>query len=153
MQVKFAQEFLISCRDEAQVLIQQHWQEIAMHKSKIKLNPNWAAYEALEASGQLSIFTARLKGELVGYFVTINTPNPHYKDHVFAANDVLYLSPIARRGWAGLGLIKFAERCLRDDGVSVMAINTKVHRPFDAVLKRLGFEQAERVYTKFLGDK
>jgi hypothetical protein len=32
-----------------------------------------------------------------------------------------------------------------------MAINTKVHRPFDAVLKRLGFEQAERVYTKYLG--
>jgi len=71
VQVKFAQEFLISCRDEAQVLIQQHWQEIAMHKSKIKLNPNWDAYEALEASGQLSIFTARLKGKLVGYFVTI----------------------------------------------------------------------------------
>lgn len=153
MQVKFAQEFLAQFRNEAQDLIRLHWKEIAIHKSKIKLNPNWAAYEALEASGQLSIFTARLNCELVGYFVTVNTPNPHYMDHVFAANDVLYLSPIARQGWAGLGLIKFAERCLRADGVSVMAINTKVHRPFDAVLKRLGFEQSERVYTKFLGEE
>ena len=153
MQVKFAQEFLAQFRNEAQDLIRLHWKEIAIHKSKIKLNPNWAAYESLEASGQLSIFTARLNCELVGYFVTVNTPNPHYMDHVFAANDVLYLSPIARQGWAGLGLIKFAERCLRADGVSVMAINTKVHRPFDAVLKRLGFEQSERVYTKFLGEE
>jgi len=153
VQVKFAQEFLAQFRNEAQDLIRLHWKEIAIHKSKIKLNPNWAAYEALEASGQLSIFTARLNCELVGYFVTVNTPNPHYMDHVFAANDVLYLSPIARQGWAGLGLIKFAERCLRADGVSVMAINTKVHRPFDAVLKRLGFEQSERVYTKFLGEE
>lgn len=153
MQVKFAQEFLISCRSEAEILIQQHWQEIAMHKSKIKLNPNWAAYEALEAAGQLPIFTARLNGELVGYFCCVISQSLHYQAHKFAANDVLYLAPTARRGWTGVGLIKFAERCLRADGVSLMSINTKVHRPFDVVLKRLGFKQAERVYTKFLGDK
>ena len=152
MQAKFQQEFLSQCQDEAQVLIQQHWQEIAMHKSKIKLNPNWAVYEALEATGRLSIFTARLKGQLVGYFCCVISQSLHYQDHIFAMNDVLYLSPSARRGWTGVGLIKFAERCLRDDGVSVMAINTKVHRPFDAVLKRLGFKQAERVYTKYLGN-
>lgn len=133
------------------ILIEDHWKEIAINKQQIKLNPDWATYEALEKSGQLSIFTARINKKLVGYFVTISTPNPHYRDHVFAANDVLYLCKTARRGWTGIKLIKFAEQCLKSDGVSVMSVNTKVHRPFDSILKRCGFEQAERVYLKLLG--
>jgi hypothetical protein len=51
----------------------------------------------------------------------------------------------------GIKLIKFAEKCLSEDGVSVMTINTKIHKPFDLILERLGFKCIERVYSKYLG--
>jgi GNAT superfamily N-acetyltransferase len=103
--------------------------------------------------GKLRIFTARNKGTLVGYFVVIVNSNLHYKDHLFAANDIIYLHKDYRKGFTGIKLIKFAEGCLREDGVSVFAINTKVHQPFDVVLERLDFNMVEHVYSKYLGGK
>jgi len=55
-----------------------------------------------------------------------------------------------RKGFAGIKLIKFAKKCLTEDGVSVLTINTKVHQPFDKVLERLGFNLIERTYSSYL---
>ena len=149
---KFQQEFLATCADEAQYLIELHWQEIAVNKHKIKLNPHWDAYAELESENQLRIFTARQDGELIGYFVVILGVNLHYKDHVFAVNDVLYLRKDWRRGFTGVKLVKFAEQCLKADGVSVLTINTKTHQPFDKLMEYLRFNMVERVYQKYIGD-
>jgi GNAT superfamily N-acetyltransferase len=151
--MKYQQEFLVQVQVEAEYLLCLHWEEIALNKDVIKLDPDWDAYASLEIDGKLKIFTARDNGKLVGYFVVIVGYNLHYKQHLFAANDIIYLHKDYRKGFAGINLIKFAESALKDDGVSVLAINTKVHQPFDPVLKRLGFSLAERVYSKFLKDK
>lgn len=148
--ISYQQEFLATFRAEAEPLLVRHWQEIALHRDLIPLAPDWPAYEALEAAGVLRIFTARDDGRLVGYFACFVRPHLHYCGHLFAVNDVLFLAPEHRRGWAGARLIRFAERCLREDGVTVLAINTKRHRPFDVLLKRLGFGAAETVYQKVL---
>jgi GNAT superfamily N-acetyltransferase len=132
-------------------LIERHWEEIAINKDRIKLNPDWEVYEKLEELGVLTIFTARHFGKLVGYFVVIVQSNIHYKDHVFASNDIIYLHPDYRKGMTGVKLIKFAEKCLKKDGVSVMVMNTKVHSPFDIILERLGFTPIERLYSKYIG--
>lgn len=150
MSLTYQQEFLATCRGEAEPLLAAHWQEIALNRDLIPLAPDWPAYEALEAAGVLRIFTARDGGRLVGYFAVFVRPHLHYRDTIFAVNDVIYLAPEHRRGWAGPRLIQFAERCLRDDGVTVLAINTKRHRPFDLLLKRMGFGVAETVYQKVL---
>jgi GNAT superfamily N-acetyltransferase len=71
---------------------------------------------------------------------------------VFAVNDILYLKKEYRKGRTGIKLIKFAEEYLRDDGVSVLNINTKVHKPFDVLMKHMGFGLIERVYSKYIGD-
>jgi hypothetical protein len=34
----------------------------------------------------------------------------------------------------------------------VLTINTKVHKPFDSLLERIGFSLKERVYAKYLGE-
>ena len=153
MQVKFQQEFLYTVRVDIQRLLEMHWEEIALNKDYIKLNPDWDAYEDLEQCGRLKIFTARSDDKLVGYFVVLVGTNIHYKDHLFASNDVIYLDPEYRKGMTGIKLIKAAEKWLKDDGVSVLVINTKVHRPFDSVLERLGFNLIERAYSKRLKDK
>jgi len=150
--ITYQQEFLDTCEKDCQELIRLHWEEIALNKELIKLNPDWDAYHTLENSDKLKIFTARVKEELVGYFVVITGSNLHYKDHVFAVNDILYLSKEHRKGRTGLKLIKFAEKCLKKDGVSVLSINTKVHKPFDSLMEYMGFNLIERVYSKYIGD-
>lgn len=151
--MKYQQEFLTQVQDDAKVLIELHWEEIALNKDHIKLNPDWEAYAHLESIGKLKIFTARDDGKLVGYFVVIVNNHIHYKDHLFAANDIIYLHKDFRKGFTGIKLIKFAEQALKEDGVSVLVVNTKVHQPFDSVLEWLGFNLTERMYSKYLKDK
>ena len=150
--VNYQQEFLTSVVDDIKPLIKSHWDEIALNQDRIKLNPDWDAYQNFEDQDRLRIFTARDEGELVGYFVVIIGVNIHYKDHLFASNDIIYLSPNHRKGFTGIRLIKFAEKCLRQDGISVLTINTKVHQPFDKLMDFLKFNKVERVYSKYVGD-
>lgn len=150
IRLRFQQEFLATVRDDIQELIKLHWEEIALNKDAIKLNPDWDRYEEAEKHGALRGFTARVDGKLVGYFVVLVTRSLHYQDHFFAMNDILYLHPDHRKGMAGVKLIKFATDCLADDGVSVVFINTKMHRPFGPILERLGFDHVEQVYAKRL---
>jgi|TARA_R110000822_G_scaffold70505_1_gene170529 GNAT superfamily N-acetyltransferase len=148
--MNYQQEFLDQVENDILVLIDLHYEEIALNQDKIKLNPDWEVYRALEDQGKLKVFTARDNGTLVGYFVVVVGVNMHYKDHTFAFNDVIYLHKDYRKGFAGIKLIKFAKKCLTEDGVSVLTINTKVHQPFDRVLERLGFKLIERVYSSYL---
>tara|TARA_B110000259_G_C13926472_1_gene367060 strand:- start:559 stop:1017 length:459 start_codon:yes stop_codon:yes gene_type:complete len=148
--MNYQQEFLGQVENDILVLIDLHYKEIALNQSKVKLNPDWDVYRALENEGKLKIFTARDNDTLVGYFVVVVGVNMHYKDHTFACNDIIYLHKDYRKGFAGIKLIKFAKKCLTEDGVSVLTINTKVHQPFDRVLERLGFNLIERVYSSYL---
>lgn len=150
MPITYQQESLSTCKVDAEGLLKDHWEEIALNKDCIKLNPDWDAYFDLEESGNLKVFTARSDGKLIGYFVVLCRAHLHYKDHVFAFNDVLYLSKDYRKGMTGAKLIKFAEKCLKEDGVSILVVNTKRHKPFDILLSWLGFKHAENVYTKYL---
>lgn len=150
--MNYQQEFLATVEKDIRPLLERHWKDIAVNQDKIKLNPDWDAYHSLEQDGKLKIFTAREQGELVGYFVVIVHRNLHYKDHLFASNDVIFLHPDHRKGRTGIKLIQFSEKCLREDGVSVLAINTKVHKPFDKLMQFLGFSLVERIYSKYIGD-
>ena len=151
MNLKYQQEFISQVKSECQSLIELHWEEIALYKDKIKLNPDWESYHTYEENNLLRIFTARNEDVLVGYFVAVLQKNMHYKDHIFACNDILYLHEDYRKGFAGIHLLKFAEEMLKEDGVSVMLINTKIHKPLDKILERLKFNPIERVYSKYLG--
>lgn len=148
--ITYQQESLITTKEDARPLLQKHWEEIALNKDTIKLNPDWDAYANLEDAGILKIFTARSDGILIGYFVVFVKEHIHYKDHLFAYNDILFLSQDYRKGYTGAKLMKFAEQCLKDDGVSVVVINTKRHKPFDALLKWLGYKHIENIYSKVL---
>ena len=150
MTIRYQQEFLETCLDELKDLITFHWEEIALNKDHIKLNPDWDRYLELESLGILKVFTARLDSKLIGYFVVFVSKHIHYKDHLFASNDVLFLKQEYRKCMTGVNLIKFAESCLKEDGVSVLTINTKVHKPFDVIMDKMGFDLVERVYSKYL---
>jgi len=156
--MKFQQEFIAnSSQAEKDVIFRSHWDEIALNKTDIALNPDYERYEQLETAGILKIFTAREnvckhtnRTVVAGYFVCFVMPHLHYKDHLFATNDILYLKPEYRQGFTALGLIRFAEKCLAEDGVSVVQINTKAHKSFDPLLERMGYTLNDRVYGKLI---
>ena len=146
----FALENLAKIRREIEPLLEEHWKEIALNKEIIKLNPDWRAYAELDRINALRIYTARKEGKLMGYFVILVSRSLHYKDHLFANNDIVFLRKSARRGLTGLKLVKFAVESLQAEGVTKLHVNTKTHQPFDPIMERLGFEEIETVFSKVL---
>ena len=146
----FALENLAKVRREIEPLLEEHWKEIALNKEIIKLNPDWRAYAELDSINALRIYTARKEGKLMGYFVILVSRSLHYKDHLFANNDIVFLTKSARRGLTGLKLVKFAVESLQAEGVTKLHVNTKTHQPFDPIMERLGFEEIETVFSKLL---
>jgi hypothetical protein len=148
--ITYQQESLATCKDDAIPLLERHWEEIALNKDLIKLNPDWDAYADLEEAGILKIFTARSEKKLIGYFVVLVKHHIHYKDHLFAYNDILFVDQDFRKGFTSPRLIKFSQKCLKEDGVAVMVVNTKRHKPFDTLLVWLGYKHIENIYSKVL---
>lgn len=146
--MEFDTEAFAGIKRQIEPLIKRHWEEIALNKDAIKLNPDWKEYARLSDSGALRIYTAREDGELVGYFVVIVSKSIHYKDHLFANNDIIFIDKEHRKGTAGIRLIKYAVEQLEAEGITLININTKVHQAFDVVLERQGFNLIERVYSK-----
>ena len=146
--MEYQQEFYHQVKEELPKLISMHWEEIALNQDVIKLDPDWEAYEKMEQDGKLRIFTSREDGYLVGYFIVILNRSLHYKEHIHAMNDIIFLHPKHRKGFMGIKLIKFAEKCLKDDGISFLIINSKIHKQFDAILNRMGYSHIENVFTK-----
>ena len=150
--ITIAVESLEAVVEESRPLLQDHWEEIALNKDKIKLEPDWPVYFALASEGRLGLYTARDEGKLVGYFVVTVSQHPHYAKNIFAENDVVFLKKEYRKTGVGAMMIRFAEQDLRKKGVSVLSINTKVHQPFDSLMEALDFSLIERKYSKYIGD-
>jgi GNAT superfamily N-acetyltransferase len=135
-------------KEEIKPLLNLHWEEIALDKNTIELDPNWDEYDAMAARGELHLLTARSGNELIGYYVGIVKPHLHYKNSLTAYNDIIYIKPEHRLGMTGVKLFKEIERTLKERGVQRMYMNTKEHLNFGVILERLGYNKAESIYTK-----
>jgi GNAT superfamily N-acetyltransferase len=133
-------------------LLLAHKDEIA-HYPDIPLHVDATVYHAAEANGALRIYTIRDLDQphapLVGYAVFFVRANPHYADSVQAVQDVLYVAP-ERRGRTGAKLIRFADACLRAEGVQAVYHHVKVAHNFGPLLERMGYEAVDVIYAKRL---
>lgn len=150
--IVYQEEWFDEVVEDIKPLIENHWEEIALNKEKIKLNPDWEIYEALNDIDRLRIFTVRDDGRLVGYNILIINKHLHYKDHVFAVNDLIFIDEAYRGRTVAYRLIKYVEKMLKESGVSVMVMNMKVKSPFDKLLEGCGFTYVERIYSKYIGE-
>jgi len=138
--------------EDLKPLFEKHWEEVAICKEKIKLNPDYAKYKAMQGTGMLAMFTARDEGRLVGYSVFFMMPHMHYQDHTFAMNDIIFLLPEYRDTMIGAELVTFAEAQLKTVGVSYISYHFKAHLPFGKGFKFLGYDHAENMFGKYVGD-
>lgn len=144
-------ETIASVKSEIGVLLRAHYDEIALHKDVIKLAVDWGRYEYLEQENALRVYTARDDGRLIGYSAFFLVWHPHYKNNLFAQNDVLYLSPEYRNGTtAGIRLIKYSEEQLLADRVDKIMWHVKTANDWSAILERLGYQFEERIMGKVL---
>ena len=147
----FQREGPAPLRRDIAPLLPRQWEELALYKDAIPLNPNWDAYERAMENDQVRAYTARLfTNELIGYALfQIVERHAHYL-HRWAINDILWIAPEHRNIGVGTALCECFEHDLRDKGPIVIHIETKMHAPALAVLlnsrgyDRVGFSLAKR---------
>ena len=149
--INYQEETYSQVIDEIKPLLEDHWEEIALNKEVIKLNPNYEMYEKLCNAGVMKIITARNDGKLIGYCICIIAYNLHYKDSLTATNDIFFISKDYRKGSTGVKLFIKNEEILKSYGVQRLIMNTKVHQDVGAIFERLGYKQTERVFGKLIG--
>lgn len=129
-----------------------HYEELALDKDKVPLNPNYGSYVDLERNGKLMFMVARDKGELIGYFIGFVMPCLHYMTCLSLSMDIFYIHPDHRGNNTGLLLFKAVEAEAKRRGVQRMIVSTKVHFSAAWLFKRLGYTEIEHVYSNWLGD-
>lgn len=129
--------------------LREHWDELAKNKRLMVLNPDVDRYAALEQAGLLLAIGAYDEaGEVVGYSVSFIGTNLHYKDLVYAHNDVVFISKPYRKGRLGLQLLRETERRAKERGARMMIWHAKENTPLAAILPRLGYGVQDILLSK-----
>lgn len=128
-----------------------HYDELALHKDTIPLDPDYERYLLLESKNQLKVYTLRTDDHiLIGYAVFFVSPMIHYKSTLCASNDLLYISKEYRQGMTGVKFIKYCESKLREHGVHKITWHIKESNNFVPILKRMGYITEDIIVGKVL---
>ena len=139
--------------EEMKPLLPRHWEEVAVDKDKIQLDPDFERYAKLCEEETLLCFTARTgEGELVGYLWAFVQYNLHYRKSLCAFFDVYYLAPEHRQGFNGVNLFSEAEKHMKTIGVDKMFTGTKLLHDVSAIFQFLKWRPTEQNFTKYIGD-
>ncbi len=132
-------------------LLEAHWRELCTDTDLMQLDPDWRGYYELEERGRTFVLTASMGDEIVGYSLNLFGPHLHYRHLIVAQNDVLYLTPAARRGGCGLRLIRATEQVAKQRGAHVMSWHAKERPPqLQLLLQRLGYDVQDIYFTRRL---
>lgn len=148
--MKYRQEFLDDVRGEVEALIQEHYDEVYPIRNVFDWNMDWDTYEKLEELAMLKIFTARDSEKLAGYLWVIISPNLHSKGSAIACDDGLFVVKDYRGASVAKDLIRFTEKCLKEDGLKVFHIVGTKEKPIDVIMMRMGYTAIETKFQKVL---
>lgn len=146
--VEFGVELFHDCVDEIATLVNTHFEEAGLDREAVPLDVDWERYIALSNAGEVLTVTARINGQMVGYFIALITPNLHYKSSTIALTDSFFILKEYREGMTGVRLFKYTIKVLKEDiGVDRFHIGCKLHIDMDKIFKRLGFKPIETYYS------
>lgn len=135
-------------RDEIQPVWRQHNDEIASPADKELFDPDMAKFDNIADNEQDHWVTVRHFGNVVGYSFSMVTTHLHRKTVLCGFFDLYWLNPDYRKGLNGKRLLQFSIDTLRDKHVKRVYIGTKVWKNIGRLLKRMGFAEAEHIYTR-----
>lgn len=143
-------ESLTARLEEMKPLFPLHWEELALNRDKVPLDPQYDIYLARDARGEVLFITLRELGELVGYFVGFVAPGLHYRTCLTLTMDIFYVRP-DKRGRCGVRLFRAVEEEAKRRGVKRMFVGSKCHKDASWLFERLGYEEVERYFSKWIG--
>lgn len=135
-------------RVQFEKLTHRHWMDIAVDRDVQKLNVNWRFYAEVAMAGHFSMVVVRDGETLVGYFLQMITPIPHYKHILQATEDSHYILPEYQKQGYGKAMVGVAEQAAINRGASIMKVRTKVHKDNSQFWEDRGFRRVEYVYQK-----
>lgn len=129
-----------------------HYEELALNKDKVPLDPQYPIYIERERRGELMFMVVRDAGELIGYFIGFVAPGLHYQTCLTMIGDIFYLHPLHRGNATGKKLFKAVEQACRDRGVQRMFAGTKLHLDASWLFASLDWDPCEITHTKWIGE-
>ena len=134
--------------EEAKPLLYKHWEEIAHYKD-IPLDPDFDLYLKMQAMGAIRSYSVRNdEGKLVGYACFFVRHNGHYKQTLYAVQDIVFIDPECRGG--GFKFIRWCDEQLRELGVNVVTHHIKAAHNFGPALERMGYTLQDLIYSRRL---
>lgn len=128
-----------------------HWEELALNQKQVPLDPQYDAYLAKDAAGEMMLVALRKDGAIVGYFVGFVAPGLHYKTCLTLTMDIFYVLPEHRGEGGGFVLFKAVEAEAKRRGVQRMFVGSKLHKDASWLFEKLGYEEVERFYCLWMG--
>lgn len=129
----------------------RHWEEIAIFRDKMPLDPMWETYAQFEADGRLLFIGLRAAGCLVGYFVGMIAPGLHYGSTLTGKMDLIYIEPDFRGEGAGRLLMDAVLAEGKRRGVQMWWMGSKCHKPIEDFFRSYGFTQEETYFALWTG--
>jgi len=137
--------------EEVKPLLPLHYEELALNKDQVPLDPQYDEYLRRDASGMVMTIVMREAGELVGYFVGFVAPGLHYQTCLTLHLDIFWLKPEHRGKMGGVKLFRAVEIEAKRRGVQRMFVGSKVHMDASWLFERLGYTEVERTFSKMVG--
>lgn len=141
-------------KDELAQIFLRHWEELALFRDKMPLDPQYGEYVNRNRSGVLFLATMRWDGDIVAYYIAQVAPGFHYNSTLCGIGDICYVVPEFRDRGLAYPLFRLVERELRRRGVKVWYSGWKTANPLgmDKLLPALGFGPADSYTAKWIGD-
>ena len=135
---------------KAKHLLAEHWDEVALNKDLMVLNPDEQRYLALEATGQFFALAAWDGDELVGYSGNFIGQHLHYAGLRYANNDVLFVAKDHRASPLGLRLIRETVAEAQRRGARLMLWHGKQDTPLAELLPKMDYKVQDVIYSREL---
>lgn len=143
-------ESLTENLEEIKAMFPMHWEELALNKDQVPLDPQYHVYLERDAMGMVTFVTLRCDGQIVAYFVGFVAPGLHYQTCLTCTMDIFFVHPAHRNGSAGVRLFRCVEAELKRRGVQRWVVGSKLHQDASVLFRRLGFDPIETFYSKML---
>jgi GNAT superfamily N-acetyltransferase len=106
-------------------------------------------YLRLEENGNLMLLVARVKGEIVGYYIGFIVPSAHYRDTKCNIEDIFFIHPSRRGGRYAFELFAAVKEENKRRGVKFWKCTAKINTAAPKFLEKLGFKKFEECFYQW----
>lgn len=147
--------------EELKPFFDPHWQELALNKDTVPLDPQYEIYLERDRAGQVLCVVLREAGRILAYFVGFVAPALHYRTCLTLQMDIFWLHPDYRDG-DSLQAVERDMLCMQlfeavkaegqRRGVQRAYYGSKMHKDAAALFEALKMVEVERYYSAWWGE-